>query len=121
MMPKYAKLLTVALFGVLITACNQVGPNASAPKSIPSKAEIDKKVAAVSQTLADECFILRTGFVVGQAFTKSEKVQAALEVGSQALNTFCANPPQDVNQAIAQVAQIAIQVNEAVRAAKKKA
>ena len=86
--------------------------------SVPIEAPLDAKIAAVSKKLAENCALMQVALILGHSLNKDATVKLALNEGKVAVDRFCINPPTDVNTAIIQLAEIAIQINDAVKAAK---
>ncbi len=113
------RLVMLMLAPLFLTACVTAGANTQANTGAGfSKSELDATIGKYSQQLADQCFALKTAVTTAQVFVKSKTAQQALDAGAIALNDFCTAPPQNTNQAIAQVAGIAIKINEAIKIAK---
>ena len=100
----------LALAGCQTTAPASVDVSVSVP--------VDARIAAVSKKLADNCALMQIGLAVGEGFNRDARVKQALGYGKIAVDKFCLAPPTDVNSAIIQLAQIALDINEAVQAAK---
>ena len=97
-----------------LAGCQTTG----APLSTESTAKIDAKIATVSQQLAQYCTAVSLGITVGEAFSHNAKVDQALGYGRIAVARFCSAPPSDTKTAIASLAAIAIDISNAIEAAK---
>lgn len=105
------KLLIVTLVTISTVACNQQKP----ATTVPTAAPIDQKIAKVSQELAQQCATLATVITLAEIYNTKPEVDKALAAGEAARKAFCANPPSDVNTAIASVADIAIAISTELR------
>lgn len=107
--------IALACLGLALAGCQTVKP--AAPADV-SATKIDTKIAQVSQQLAQYCTLVQMGITAGEAFSSNPKVDEALGYGKIAVSRFCAAPPSDTKTAIASLAAIAIDITNAVAAAK---
>lgn len=111
----FTKALAAGAIALALAGCQHAG---TAPPQMPAAAQIDAKIATISQQLAQYCTVVSLGIVAGEAFTTNPKVDQALELGRIAVARFCSAPPSDTKTAIASLAAIAIDISNAVAAAK---
>lgn len=108
-------MLLTAAAAFALAGC-QTTKTATAPAI--SATQIDAKIASVSQRLAQYCTVVSLGITAGEAFATNPKVDQALALGKIAVARFCSAPPSDTQTAIASLAAIAIDISNAVAAAK---
>lgn len=107
------RLFGALLLALLCASCVTTGPTDSGTTATVST-KVDARIASVSDALAKECTLLAIAIEAGGMFTKSAKVQRALNAAEAGRQQFCAAPPTDTNTAIATVAKMAVAVNVAL-------
>lgn len=114
--------LGLALLCAFTLAACQTAGGAKLPdtSALPSATQVDAKVAAVSQQLAQQCATLQTVLILANALDTKDKYKKAIDAASAARTAYCNSaPPSDVNTAALAIASMAIAVNEAIKAEKK--
>lgn len=91
------------LLALALTACQTVKP---ADPALPA-APIDARIAAVSAELAGYCSTARALLPIVGAFATKPTAIKAVASARVGVARFCEAPPENVNEAIATLAQIA--------------
>jgi hypothetical protein len=102
-------IIALGAFG--LAACQTTNPTA------PPLSAADAKVAAYSQKLAEYCTLAQVGVSSLKIFVHDAKVQQALAVAQPTIANFCNAPPQNVVEAVTQMAQLVTTINGALQKA----
>lgn len=104
--------ITICVLALGLAACQTTKQTVTVPA-----APVDAKIAKVSEDLAKQCAAAKVLITLADLYVSDSKVQLAVDTADATVTRFCAKPPQNVNDAILLVAQVATDLNTAINAA----